>query len=75
LSIKIIIDFYFILIYNSVKGGDYMKLIKYISLTHTPSTHIVCLPVKMVRELDLLKDNTVQIKLDDDKIIITKVKE
>jgi antitoxin component of MazEF toxin-antitoxin module len=52
-----------------------MKLIKYISLTHTPSTHIVCLPVKMVRELDLLKDNTVQIKLDDDKIIIEKVKE
>jgi hypothetical protein len=29
----------------------------------------------MVRELDLLKDNTVQIKLDDDKIIIEKVKE
>jgi antitoxin component of MazEF toxin-antitoxin module len=52
-----------------------MKLVKYIALTHTPSTHIVCLPVKMVRELDLLKDNTVQIKLDDDKIIIEKVKE
>lgn len=52
-----------------------MKLIKYIALTHTPSTHIICIPAKMVRELGLLKDTTVQIELDDDKIIIKKVKE
>ena len=52
-----------------------MKLIKYIALTHTPSTHIICIPVKMVRELGLEKDTTVQVELDDDKIIIKKVKE
>lgn len=49
--------------------------IKYIALTHTPSTHIICIPVKMVRALELEEDNTVQIELDNDKIIIKKVKE
>lgn len=52
-----------------------MKLIKYIALTHTRSTHIICIPVKMVKELELKKDRIVQIELDDDKIIIKKVKE
>lgn len=52
-----------------------MKLIAYISLTHTPSTNIINIPIKMVKELGLENDKQVQIELNDDKIIITKVKE
>ena len=61
--------------YINLKGGDKMKLVTYISLTHTPSTNIINIPVKMVKELGLENDKQVQIELNDDKIIITKVKE
>lgn len=63
------------MMYIYIKGGDYMKLITYISLTHTPSTNIINIPIKMVKELGLENDKQVQIELNDDKIIITKVKE
>jgi antitoxin component of MazEF toxin-antitoxin module len=52
-----------------------MKLVTYISLTHTPSTNIINIPIKMVKELGLENDKQVQVELNDDKIIITKVKE
>ena len=52
-----------------------MKLIKYISLTHTPTTNIINIPAKMVKELGLEKENMVQIELDENKIIIRKIKE
>lgn len=52
-----------------------MKLVTYISLTHTPTTNIINIPIAMVRELGFENDKKIQIKLDDDKIIITKIKE
>lgn len=57
------------------KEGDKMKLVKYISLTHTPTTNIINIPAKMVKELGLEKENMVQIELDENKIIIRKIKE
>lgn len=57
------------------KEGDKMKLVKYISLTHTPTTNIINIPAKIVKELGLEKDKMVQIELDENKIIIRKIKE
>ena len=52
-----------------------MKLVTYISLTHTPTTNIINIPIKMVKELGLENDKQVQIELNDDEIVITKVEE
>ena len=52
-----------------------MRIIKTISLTHTPTTNVIVLPVKMLRALDMEKDNQVLIELDDDKIIIKRLEQ
>jgi bifunctional DNA-binding transcriptional regulator/antitoxin component of YhaV-PrlF toxin-antitoxin module len=52
-----------------------MKVIKTISLTHTPTTHIICIPVEIVRELGLEKENRVLVELDGKKIIVTKLEQ
>lgn len=53
-----------------------VKVIKTIALTHTPTTHIICIPADIVRELGLEKENRLIVKLDDDnKIIIEKMEQ
>lgn len=53
-----------------------VKVIKTIALTHTPTTHIICIPADIVKELELEKENRVMIKLDDDnKITVEKVEQ
>lgn len=53
-----------------------MKVIKTIALTHTPTTHQICLPVDIVRELELEKESRVLVVLEDDnKIVITKLEQ
>ena len=37
---------------------------KVVSLTHTESTHIIHLPVKWVRELDIEKDTQIMLEYD-----------
>ena len=44
-----------------------------VSLTHTESTHIVHIPVKWIRELDLEKDTQVVLEYDGEKITIKKL--
>lgn len=59
------------------KGVNKMKLIKYIALTHTPSTHIICIPAKVVKDMDISEDSDVQIEYDDKTKTMTlkKIKE
>ena len=54
-----------------------MKLIKYIALTHTPSTHIICIPARVVKDMDISEDKDVQIEYDTETktMKITKIKE
>lgn len=53
------------------------KLVKYIALTHTPSTHIICIPAKVVKDMDISKDKDVQIEYDDvtKTMTLKKIKE
>ena len=53
------------------------KLVKYIALTHTPSTHIICIPAKVVKDMNITTDKDVQIEYDDvEKVMkIKKIKE
>lgn len=72
------IDNYFILIYNEVRKEVKMaKLVKYIALTHTPTTHIICIPAKVVKDMNITTDKDIQIEYDDvEKVmIIKKIKE
>ena len=55
-----------------MKGGDKMaKYVKYIALTHTPTTHIICIPSKVVKDMDIKTDKDVQIEYDDTTKILT----
>lgn len=47
---------------------------KVVSLTHTESTHIIHLPVKWVRELDIEKDTQIMLEYDGKDIKISKLK-
>ena len=53
------------------------KIVKYISLTHTPTTHIICIPAKVVKDMDISTDTIVQIEYDFDtkEMTLTKIKE
>ena len=53
------------------------KLVKYIALTHTPSTHIICIPAKVVKDMDISEDSDVQIEYDTETKTMTlkKIKE
>ena len=53
------------------------KLVKYIALTHTPSTHIICIPAKVVKNMGIESDKDVQIEYDDTTKTMTlkKIKE
>ena len=53
------------------------KLVKYIALTHTPSTHIICIPAKVVKDMGIESDKDVQIEYDDVNKVMTlkKIKE
>lgn len=52
------------------------KFIKYIALTRTPTTHIICIPAKAVRDMNIEEDTEVQVEYDNiEKILtITKIK-
>ena len=54
-----------------------MKMLKWIALTHTPSTHIICIPAKVVKDMDISKDKDVQIEYDDitKTMTLKKIKE
>jgi len=62
-------------VYSLIERRKKMKVIKTISLTHTPTTHIICIPVEIVRELGLEKENRVLVELDGKKIIVTKLEQ
>ena len=47
---------------------------KVVSLTHTESTHIVHLPIKWVRELDVEKDSQIVLEYDGKQIVVKKLK-
>lgn len=53
------------------------KIIKYIALTHTPTTHIICVPAKVVKEMDISTDTLVQVEYDSETKVmkLTKIKE
>lgn len=53
------------------------KIVKYISLTHTPSTHIINIPIKVVRDMNISEDELIHIEYDFDTKIMTlqKIKE
>lgn len=53
------------------------KLVKYIALTHTPTTHIICIPAKVVKDMNITTDKDVQVEYDDVTKILTikKIKE
>lgn len=53
------------------------KLIKYIALTHTPSTHIICIPAKVVKDMGIETDKDIQVEYDTETKIMTlkKIKE
>lgn len=53
------------------------RLVKYIALTHTPTTHIICIPSKVVKDMGISRDKDVQIEYDDNTKIMTlrKIKE
>lgn len=49
------------------------KFVKYIALTHTPTTHIICIPAKVVKDMQITEDRDVQIEYDDEtKTMILK---
>lgn len=53
------------------------KIIKYIALTHTPSTHVICVPAKVVQDMDISTDTIVQVEYDTEtkEMKLTKIKE
>lgn len=52
------------------------KFVKYIALTHTPTTHIICIPAKAVHDMKIEQDTDVQVEYDDEKkeLIVKKIK-
>ena len=52
-----------------------MKIIKTISLTHTPTTYTIVVPAKMVKELGIENDKQILIECDGNKIVITKLEQ
>lgn len=54
-----------------------MKLIRWIAITHTPSTNLINIPSKVVRDMEIKDDAEVQIEYDStEKVLkITKIKE
>lgn len=54
-----------------------MKLVKWIALTHTPSTNLINIPSKIVRDMGIEADENVAIEYDDNTKILTvkKIKE
>lgn len=47
--------------------------VKYIALTHTPTTHIICVPAKFVKDMKITEDRDVQVEYDDEtKTMILK---
>lgn len=47
------------------------KFIKYIALTHTPTTHIICIPAKAVHDMGIEKDKEIQIIYDNETKVLT----
>lgn len=54
-----------------------MKLLKWIAITHTPSTNLINIPSRVVKDMDIKYDNDVQVEYDSkEKVLkITKIKE
>lgn len=76
---KITIDFYFFIGYYKKyeRRIKMSKIIKYIALTHTPSTHVICVPAKVVQDMDISTDTIVQVEYDTETKVmkLTKIKE
>ena len=53
------------------------KITRDIALTHTPTSHIIHIPAKIVKDMNISSDTNVQIEYDfDTKIMkLTKLKE
>ncbi|MBQ2176222.1 MAG: AbrB/MazE/SpoVT family DNA-binding domain-containing protein [Alphaproteobacteria bacterium] len=50
-------------------------MVKAIALTHMKTNHIISIPIEILRELDMEEDRQVLIKVEDNKIVITKLEQ
>ena len=51
-----------------------MKMVKFIALVHTKTTHLICIPAKIIRDMGLENEKNVQIEYDSNTKVLTVTK-